>query len=791
MLVKLSIVIVFCDKDYHFIEPLISKINNCIKVNKEIILIDNRDKYKDEFIKIEPNCKIYSKGYNCYQFTARKFAIQFCTGNYVWFIDADDDVRTVSDRDILNYEDILVFDYSINQKKSNKELYVNVHKLVKTKMWLNDDYWVFSKNITDPTIFGAALWNKWIRTDILKKYAETVTEEHNITAGEDVFLLSWIWENSEKVAIQRKSIYLYNIVDSRCHLENISKSVLEHLIQGDDDINKLSLKYLKNIGASPFFDIVYRIERVVMLGNYEYFINKMNITYEKILECLPAIFDWGRQRKDFNKRRKHIVNFRNFVQKKLNKEKPLKKDFLSIILIAYNYSKEEIQNKLEVIDKIVNVDKEVIIVNENECKTILQAVLKCKNNYVWFVSMNDYIYNIPNSIDTLTEDFVSFFYQEKTRKPITVNDEKMNHIENVPIAKPVDKEVVIKDERVLPYQSFFVKKNIIQNYIKEHNFAFNAYSYKVVKHLQELSSSFAISNIALCERKNKFQFIVNADESFDTQPTEELFLSIIILMIDRDCETITNLIKDIHKKVALSHEIIIVDNREKCKDLYIDFLDARVISKGRNLYQFESKRYASLFAKGKYIWFVDSDDFIYNVNCNTEIVSKYDFISFSFYGKPLDYSATSSLYKVLNTYNISSETMIKEITVNTWNKWFKTEVFQTIAKELPEDNEIVAMEDEFWNRIFLRRVNKLLIMNTAFYDHKPVGLTCSYIFSLEKAKLLLKGFEEMSKIFIKFLGEKTLIISKKNAIKYIKYNISLRNKVEQNLVDDYLKNLLS
>ena len=67
--------------------------------------------------------------------------------------------------------------------------------------------------------------------------------------------------------------------------------------------------------------------------------------------------------------------------------------------------------------------------------------------------------------------------------------------------------------------------------------------------------------------------------------------------------------------------------------------------------------------------------------------------------------------------------MIKEITVNTWNKWFKTEVFQTIAKELPKDNEIVAMEDEFWNRIFLRRVNKLLIMNTTFYDHKLVGLS--------------------------------------------------------------------
>lgn len=501
MLAKLSIVIVFCDKDYHFIEPLISKINNYVKVNKEIILIDNRDKYKDEFIKIEPNCKIYSKGYNCYQFTARKFAIQFCTGNYVWFIDADDDVRSISDRDILNYEDVLVFNYSINKKNSNKELYIDVCKFAKAKMWVNDNCWIFSKNITDPTIFGAALWNKWIRIDILKKYAETVTEEYNITAGEDIFLLSWLWENTEKVTIQNKSVYLYNIADSRCHLKNISKSVFEHLIQGDNHINNLWRKHLKNTDVNLFFDIVYRVERVIMLGEYEYYINKMNLTYEKVLECLPAIFNWRRFREDEKKRRKHIVNFRNFVQRKLNNNKNAKKNFLSIILIAHNHSEDEIKNKLEVINKVVNVDKEVIIVNENECKTILQAVLNCKNDYVWFVSVDDYVFNIPNVIDTMTEDFVLFYYYDKRRKVTTVNNENISLNENALIARTILKEFITKDNRELPYQSFFIKKEIIQNYIKEHPFAFNAYSHLVVKDLQSLSSSFAISNIALCERK--------------------------------------------------------------------------------------------------------------------------------------------------------------------------------------------------------------------------------------------------------------------------------------------------
>src|SRR5574344_889885 len=90
----LSMVIIFCDKDYGNIKNIIERIRKVVKINYEVILIDNREKKKDCPLGFDfcDDVKIYSKDYNCYQFEARKFSLQFCSGEYVWFIDGDDNI---------------------------------------------------------------------------------------------------------------------------------------------------------------------------------------------------------------------------------------------------------------------------------------------------------------------------------------------------------------------------------------------------------------------------------------------------------------------------------------------------------------------------------------------------------------------------------------------------------------------------------------------------------------------------------------------------------------------------
>lgn len=51
----LSIVSIFCDNDYNLVESLVKSIEENIEVEHEIILMDNRDVYKNEKIDIPEN----------------------------------------------------------------------------------------------------------------------------------------------------------------------------------------------------------------------------------------------------------------------------------------------------------------------------------------------------------------------------------------------------------------------------------------------------------------------------------------------------------------------------------------------------------------------------------------------------------------------------------------------------------------------------------------------------------------------------------------------------------------
>ena len=59
---KLSIVLTFCDKDYHYINDFLKDIKNKVKIEHEILLVDNRINNKEEL----PNKELYDKG-NAYR----------------------------------------------------------------------------------------------------------------------------------------------------------------------------------------------------------------------------------------------------------------------------------------------------------------------------------------------------------------------------------------------------------------------------------------------------------------------------------------------------------------------------------------------------------------------------------------------------------------------------------------------------------------------------------------------------------------------------------------------------
>lgn len=272
----------------------------------------------------------------------------------------------------------------------------------------------------------------------------------------------------------------------------------------------------------------------------------------------------------------------------------------------------------------------------------------------------------------------------------------------------------------------------------------------------------------------------------------ELFLSIIIPLIDRDCSVITELIDTINKNVKPTHEIIIIDNREKLKDEKIDFKDAKVYSKGRNLYQFESKRWGATFAKGEYIWFVDGDDSILEVDCDEDRYSKYDLIVFNC----LHFTKEGIIQKmripsgVLQTKDYDVSVLLRKVVCTTWNKWFKTKKLKELIKKLPKDKEIIMADDTFWNAYFLSNIDQVYCVDKRYYQYNIcTGITSSYLFSLDNFLLFGKGVNEMREIMNSVLNKKLTHHLIKESVSFL---ISLCQRLKKTEIPkalDYIKTL--
>lgn len=255
----LSIVVAFCDKDYQYIESLIDNINQSIKLNHEIILIDNREN-TDVFINFK-NAKVYKKGFNSYQFEARRFSIQFCSGKYVWFVDADDKIFNINedlqqiDADLICFNcvcknKIIRFPYSIVKLKY---LYEKSRINILSSKELCNKY--SKKDIWD--IFGCTLWNKWIKRDLINSVINLIPENKIIVASEDIFYSSLFITRSNTVAICSDVIYLYNEALANGNEQTMTDNKFFHIIKGRKNSRELFEKLIPDY--EKFDDIQYSV----------------------------------------------------------------------------------------------------------------------------------------------------------------------------------------------------------------------------------------------------------------------------------------------------------------------------------------------------------------------------------------------------------------------------------------------------------------------------------------------------------------------------------------------------
>lgn len=247
---KLSIVIPFCDKDFNFLENLIKQIKQNVKISHEIVLIDNRENDTTDIT--FPEVKIFSQHKNLGQFEARLYAVQFCQGEYVWYVDADDYVLEVPAKYESVKSDIICFNVYENskdgikpQKEAEKKSPLFVKKEYITLKTQDYPFTVLHKFVKN------ALWSCWIRATIMQSVAQDMPRNCNFKHNEDIFTQSVAFTKAETILFCKDFFYTYNLKSSYGYNEEYSVAKFTYLYKDMLNLHNAA----KNVLKQHYYDV--------------------------------------------------------------------------------------------------------------------------------------------------------------------------------------------------------------------------------------------------------------------------------------------------------------------------------------------------------------------------------------------------------------------------------------------------------------------------------------------------------------------------------------------------------
>ncbi len=429
----ISIGITICDKDFHNLDFLLQQIKEKIKCSYEIIIIDNREQLKEEKTAWQPT---FQFGYNAYQFTARAKIIELAKGDYIWFIDGDDEIADVTN---FNYkEDIIVFSYN---DYPNGDHYYNEQ--------------VLKENFINYDIFreiGPTLWNKFIKKSLFSKsfiekyksktivhnedsiwlyealiHAKTIRESNNLVYYHKEGYSNKIGKISYEDLVHlttglKESIEILSEIPNKDISENIIKNTYAYLgtfISNNTDLEK-SLKLLMDLIPKDDFKEVLQTNIYSECQSYRQMQKVIDIVKERYGEEFP--FKKSVCKVTYEDGHIEDYEFTNTIEFDNIEETPngTWNHTLSIICLVYDGNKQFLAKCTSMINDNVQVPHEVIIVDNRDDKSdklnyIGDAkIVEAKKNigildgrrlgfeaatsdYIWFVDIDDYILPIDNN----------------------------------------------------------------------------------------------------------------------------------------------------------------------------------------------------------------------------------------------------------------------------------------------------------------------------------------------------------------------------------------------------------
>lgn len=496
----LTIGITVCDKDYKNCSAILEQIKERVKADHEVVIIDNREGYKDEPTEWKPS---FAFGYNAYQFSARAKIIELAKGDYIWFVDGDDEVGEVNS---LDYEeDIIAFSYATYP-------ITNVHLTPA----------VYTENIFTYEMANEVkhvLWNKFYKKSLFTKEYINKFSGIKMVTSEDTIWNFVALKNAKSLRMVDEIIY-YHKEGLTNRLGVVTLKEIESLLTGFDDMQRITKEVLgdnefyKTSMQNTYNSLMIFVPRChEMITALKMMMNKIPKEEFRIAlhsSVLPKMFTVEQMKgvidivdekygKGFSYLRgKCMVTYEDGHEEEY--EFPMTIDFdetpqpsvkghwkhnLSIVLLVYDGNIEFLCGLVEQIRQRVLVDYEIIIVDNRNDKTfdlefddviIVDAkknvgILEGRrlgfeashNDYVWFIDIDDFVIGVDNQNYPESDMLVFPFYMDEDfveRKAYCLNDGQI--VEN----KDFFKSETIYDINVLTWNKW-IKRELLEKAYKD------------------------------------------------------------------------------------------------------------------------------------------------------------------------------------------------------------------------------------------------------------------------------------------------------------------------------------
>lgn len=221
-----------------------------------------------------------------------------------------------------------------------------------------------------------------------------------------------------------------------------------------------------------------------------------------------------------------------------------------------------------------------------------------------------------------------------------------------------------------------------------------------------------------------------------------MLLTIGILFCDKDYFFLKELLQEIKKNVKVNYELILFNNCRKKIDLSIPN-NILVLHRKGNIRQLAARKKIIEKAQGKYIWFIDADDKITNLNymdISDADINNYSFITTGSKRNPVIYKDG-----ITDVYNNTLMPIL-------WNKIIKTEILKKVIQHIP-NVKISCNEDKIYIKGCMcfgqtvKNHSKILYINRANYSSSNLE---DYTNKIDSFKAALYGRKKSIKILKKF-----------------------------------------